>query len=425
MSAVLAKPQVKDFLKTLAKGKEKGQEQRKEHDVNAHATTAEGEPSKKPWEEDIPELSSPSYSPPTSFSYFSDSSSSSNPRRQEKRKEVDDPWESFFKQLEKDLENDKDDSSDTDITEDVANFEKELDTLLQDIESVSADDSKTNESNDILGTDGKDDNECVLVDDKEGINAIQHGDLDQDGGLGKVGKGTIDREEEAEFQLADYTDEDLSDEDFEELRIVNLQKWQVRKLASAIELGRRKVNIKNLAAELKLDRDDVIFFLKNPPPELLMAVSLIQENADEDNKLVTDEAEVDADFGTMDGSVTALLNDDLHMQKARETQKPTYGPRDWYKGKRIKKTNLMTLQRVYKRTRRPTNTMIESLVQVTHLPRARILQWFEEERVRSGVGRPHSLGKMHCQGSSGKSLWPAPLRDCSRNLPMELLFTKQ
>ncbi|MCO5606927.1 hypothetical protein L7F22_061118 [Adiantum nelumboides] len=81
MSAVLAKPQVKDFLKTLAKGKEKGQEQRKEHDVNAHAVTAEGEPSKKPWEEDIPELSSPSYSPPTSFSYSSDSASSSNPRR--------------------------------------------------------------------------------------------------------------------------------------------------------------------------------------------------------------------------------------------------------------------------------------------------------------------------------------------------------
>ncbi|MCO5574938.1 hypothetical protein L7F22_028733 [Adiantum nelumboides] len=81
MSAVLAKPQVKDFLKIFAKGKEKGQEQRKEHNVNAHAVTEEGEPSKKPWEEDIPELSSPSYSPPTSFSYSSDSSSSSNPRR--------------------------------------------------------------------------------------------------------------------------------------------------------------------------------------------------------------------------------------------------------------------------------------------------------------------------------------------------------
>ncbi|MCO5610087.1 hypothetical protein L7F22_064322 [Adiantum nelumboides] len=80
MSAVLAKPQVKDFVKNLAKGKEKGQEQRKEHDVNAHAVNAEGESSKKPWEEDIPELSSPSYSPPTSFSYSSDSSSSSNPR---------------------------------------------------------------------------------------------------------------------------------------------------------------------------------------------------------------------------------------------------------------------------------------------------------------------------------------------------------
>ncbi|MCO5563240.1 hypothetical protein L7F22_016877 [Adiantum nelumboides] len=85
MSAVLAKPQVKDFLKTLEKGKEKGKEQRKEHDVNAHAVTAEGEPSKKPWEEDIPELSSPSYSPPTSFSYSSNSSSSSNPRKRRKK----------------------------------------------------------------------------------------------------------------------------------------------------------------------------------------------------------------------------------------------------------------------------------------------------------------------------------------------------
>ncbi|MCO5557201.1 hypothetical protein L7F22_010761 [Adiantum nelumboides] len=163
--------------------------------------------------------------------------------------------------------------------------------------------------------------------------------------------------------------------------------------------------IKSLAAELKLDRDDVIFFLKNPPPELLMAVSVIEENADEDNKLVTDEAEVDADFGTMDGSVTALLNDDLHMQKARETQKPTYGPRDWYKGKRLKKTNLMTLQRVYKRTRRPTNTMIESLVHVTHLPRARILEWFEEERVRSGVERPPSPR----QDASPRKLWKKPV----------------
>ncbi|MCO5554874.1 hypothetical protein L7F22_008411 [Adiantum nelumboides] len=87
MSAVLALPQVKDFLKTFAKGKEKGQDQGKEHDVNAHAVTEEGEPSKKPWDEDIPELSSPSYSPPTPFSYSSDSSSSSNPRRRS-----NEPW---------------------------------------------------------------------------------------------------------------------------------------------------------------------------------------------------------------------------------------------------------------------------------------------------------------------------------------------
>ncbi|MCO5557504.1 hypothetical protein L7F22_011069 [Adiantum nelumboides] len=85
MSAVFALPQVKDLLKTLAKGKEKGKEQGKEHDVNAHGVTEEGEPSKKPWDEDISELSSPSYSPQTSFSSSSDSSSSSSPRRRNGR----------------------------------------------------------------------------------------------------------------------------------------------------------------------------------------------------------------------------------------------------------------------------------------------------------------------------------------------------
>ncbi|MCO5587771.1 hypothetical protein L7F22_041723 [Adiantum nelumboides] len=97
MSVVLAKLQLKDFLKTLAKEKEKGQEQRKEHNVNAHAVTEKGEPSKKLWEEDIPELSSPSYSPSTSFSYSSDSSSSSNPqtRRVPKLSSGAKTWEWF------------------------------------------------------------------------------------------------------------------------------------------------------------------------------------------------------------------------------------------------------------------------------------------------------------------------------------------
>ncbi|MCO5586750.1 hypothetical protein L7F22_040692 [Adiantum nelumboides] len=102
MSAVLAKSQVKDFLKTPTKGKEKGQEQRKEHNVNAHVVTEEGEPSKKPWEEDIPKLSSPSYSPPTSFSYSFDSSSSSNPRRRTaNRGEVDKLFLFFVTRLTK------------------------------------------------------------------------------------------------------------------------------------------------------------------------------------------------------------------------------------------------------------------------------------------------------------------------------------
>ncbi|MCO5592056.1 hypothetical protein L7F22_046050 [Adiantum nelumboides] len=113
MSAVLVLPQVKDLLKTLAKGKEKGQEQGKEHDVNAHAVTEEREPSKKPWDEDVRELSSPSYSPPTSFSLSSDSSSSSSPegairkshgetfkRGRSTVREVENPYEELRQPLE-------------------------------------------------------------------------------------------------------------------------------------------------------------------------------------------------------------------------------------------------------------------------------------------------------------------------------------
>ncbi|KAI5060301.1 hypothetical protein GOP47_0024721 [Adiantum capillus-veneris] len=309
--------------------------------------------------------------------------------KKKKRKVEEDPWESLFRQLEKDLENDKDDGNEEDITEeDVANLEKELDTLLQDIENATTDDKQANESNDMLRGQGPDDDDSILVDEEKGINAKGNSKHDQDKGLNGTGKDRDDDEEEADFELADDADEDSSDDEFEEPRIVNLQKWQLRKLAAAVELGRRKVNIKSLAAELKLDRHDLIYFLKNPPPELLMAVSALEENADEDNESVPDQADVGADIEKTDVSVTVSVNDDQDMNKPTETQKPTYGPRDWYKGKRIKKTNLLTLERVYQRSRRPTNSMIESLVQATHLPRSRILEWFEEQRARSGARSP-------------------------------------
>ncbi|PON70111.1 Octamer-binding transcription factor [Parasponia andersonii] len=53
--------------------------------------------------------------------------------------------------------------------------------------------------------------------------------------------------------------------------------------------------------------------------------------------------------------------------------------------KRLKKLDIQTLEYVYRRTKRPTNTMIDSIVHVTNLPRKRIVKWFEEKRAEEGV----------------------------------------
>lgn len=58
---------------------------------------------------------------------------------------------------------------------------------------------------------------------------------------------------------------------------------------------------------------------------------------------------------------------------------------EWSAQKRLKKVQLETLERVYFRSKRPTNTMISSIVQVTNLPRKTIVKWFEDRREKDGV----------------------------------------
>lgn len=57
----------------------------------------------------------------------------------------------------------------------------------------------------------------------------------------------------------------------------------------------------------------------------------------------------------------------------------------WSAKKRIKKVQVETLERVYRRTKRPTNAMISSIVHVTNLPRKRVVKWFEDKRTEDEV----------------------------------------
>uniref|UniRef100_A0A803MJQ9 Homeobox domain-containing protein n=1 Tax=Chenopodium quinoa TaxID=63459 RepID=A0A803MJQ9_CHEQI len=78
----------------------------------------------------------------------------------------------------------------------------------------------------------------------------------------------------------------------------------------------------------------------------------------------------------------------------------------WSARKRLKKVQVETLENVYRRTKRPTNTMISSIAHVTNLPRRRILKWFEDKRADEGVpADPASAQQRPYRRSSSESVF--------------------
>ena len=121
-----------------------------------------------------------------------------------------DPWETLFQQLEMDLENDKEEIHDDDITEeDILSFEQELQSVVKEL----ATEVRMKRGN----------NKDVAVD-------MNDSNFDEE-------KGNALNQDEL------YDDDDLSDDEFEEPRKVHLERWQLKKLAAASEIGRRKVNV--------------------------------------------------------------------------------------------------------------------------------------------------------------------------------------
>ncbi|KAF6164575.1 hypothetical protein GIB67_025401 [Kingdonia uniflora] len=177
-------------------------------------------------------------------------------------------------------------------------------------------------------------------------------------------------------EFDDDIDED-NDEEEEEIPL-KLKNWQLRRLAYALKTGRRKTNIKSLAAELCLDRAVVLGLLRDPPPNLLLLSAalpdkIIPKTSEPDIKPVEPsllETTVDA----VDPELTEQVP--VHMMQSR-----------WSTQKRLKKVQIDTLERVYNRSKRPTNAMVSSIVHVTNLPKKRVVEWFEEKRAEDGV--PH------------------------------------
>ncbi|CAN6169520.1 unnamed protein product [Urochloa humidicola] len=228
--------------------------------------------------------------------------------------------EALFKQLEEDLANDDlsvDDDDDEISEEDMAKFEKELAEAIEDVGGV---------------------------DESTGSSLLSSGDY-------------------------------VNDEQIDGGKGPELKTWQLRRLARALKIGRRKTSIKNLAGELGLDRALVIELLRNPPPKLLFMSDSLPDEAP--SKPEVKEVEPPSSTAVDEVDATGIepqVELPVHVMSA-----------EWSARKRLKKVQLETLERVYLRSKRPTNAMISSIVQVTNLPRKAIVKWFEDRREQDGV----------------------------------------
>jgi len=135
-----------------------------------------------------------------------------------------------------------------------------------------------------------------------------------------------------------------NDESDEEERAPKLRNWQVKRLAYALKIGRRKTSIKSLAAELGLDRAFVLELLRDPPPHLLlMSASLPDKVSQTTPELEAEPVE------------PSPVSTDIVAENEPEVQEPVHvKQRRWSMQKRLKKVHVEPLERVYSRTKRPT-----------------------------------------------------------------------
>ncbi|GFQ04916.1 hypothetical protein PHJA_002635700, partial [Phtheirospermum japonicum] len=249
----------------------------------------------------------------------------------------EDAFEALFRQLEEDLKNDELNGEDDDISEEeLAKLEQELAEALGDDELFGA------------------------------LASV-------------IGGETVNENED---------DDDVTDDDEEEEETpIKLKSWQQRRLAYALKDGRRKTSvslnhlnrviIKNLAADLCLDRAVVLKLLRDPPPNLAMLSATLP-----DKPAPTILNPVERPMKTVPLETTTHTTE---PEVVKEKLPVHVMQSNWSARKRLKKVQVETLEEVYRRTKRPTNAMVSSIVHVTNLPRKKVVKWFEDKRAEEGV----------------------------------------
>ncbi|KAH0988812.1 hypothetical protein GBA52_000295 [Prunus armeniaca] len=277
--------------------------------------------------------------------------------KDEEDEDVDeDAIDALFRLLEEDLKNDDASLDDEDLTEEeLAKLEQEVAEALGivDDEEDEDEDEDEEDDDDDDDEDDEDDDDDVVIE--------------------------IDAQEEE----VDDDDDDDEEEEEEEESPVKLKTWQLRRLAAALKVGRRKTSIKILAAELCLDRPVVLELLRNPPPSLLMMCAALPDEPAPTisvsqtmpvETVVETTVETVVETTTESSEVETTVNKPIHVMQQKFSAQ-----------KRLKKAHVETLESVYRKTKRPTNAMISSIVHVTNLPRKRVVKWFEDKRSEDGV----------------------------------------
>lgn len=111
------------------------------------------------------------------------------------------------------------------------------------------------------------------------------------------------------------------------------------------------VQIKSLAAELGLDRALVLELLRDPPPNLLLMSASLPD------KVVSAPTEPDPKTADLenDANIVDMVDPAVGAEAVLDSKTPVFVMQDkWSTQKRLKKSQIGTLERVYGRTKRPT-----------------------------------------------------------------------
>ncbi|KAL6566263.1 hypothetical protein OROGR_001878 [Orobanche gracilis] len=172
-------------------------------------------------------------------------------------------------------------------------------------------------------------------------------------------------------------EETENEDDEEEETPIKLKNWQLKRLAYALKNGRRKTSIKNLAADLCLDRAVVLKLLRDPPPNLVMLSDTLPDKPTSTNLNLVEKP--------VETFPSETITPTAKREEVKEKVPVHVMQSSWSARKRLKKVQVETLEQVYRRTKRPTNAMISSIVHVTSLPRKKVVKWFEDKRAEEGV----------------------------------------